>query len=78
MCSAELFAILAASAAADDPGRALLLAAERARWPVLALLAACHSSVSVLSCLAVWLRCSLVHLRAGVLSESLLPVRKHA
>ena len=64
---AELFAILAASTAADDPGRELLVAAQDAQWPVLALLAACHSGAPVLSCLAVWLRCSLARSHAGLL-----------
>jgi hypothetical protein len=63
---AELFSIIGAAALEDDPGAALLRAASAAGWPILALLAACHSGTPVLSCLAVWLRASLHRSHAGV------------
>ena len=57
--TAELFDVLSAAAAAEHPGQALLRAGRAARWPILAVLAACYDDASALSCMAVWLDCSL-------------------
>ena len=73
--STELFDVVSAAASADNPGQALLRAGQAAQWPILALLAACYDDASTLTCMAVWLRCSLHRCcarAAGLRAEPLL------
>lgn len=71
--TAELFDVLSMAASAKKPGEALLRAGQAARWPILALLAACYDDVSTLSCMAAWLRCSLHRSTSGAAG----PCTKH-
>ena len=51
----ELFALLAECETEKQPGRELLSRAKVLRWPLLAIVASCHSDVTPLSCLTTWL-----------------------
>lgn len=53
--SVELFTIVAECEKLNNPGEALLSKAKNLSWSILAMVAACFSDVSPLSCLAVWL-----------------------
>ena len=69
----ELLDLLAKVGLADDPSSALLAAALQHRWPMLALLAACHGCTPLL-CMATWLLASLCPSNAAPDGEPHSPV----
>lgn len=69
----ELLDVLAKVGLSDDPSSALLAAALQHRWPMLALLAACHGCTPLL-CMATWLRASLCPSNAAPDGEPHSPV----